>query len=224
MLSQQEEEIGRAASGFISRIGSEDRGSRQVNLFHRTWNGTLVDPAWISGALQTTALRKRPTIIPKPYGTLGYSAGKKQAAAVADNFRAKVASGNIQYYENILFEACDEMESEMNSLGFHWTFGRSQKFFNILAKYWFCVAVGCSDKLQESDRALVKSLRNHFHAPIDSITLRHVRKLEGAPPLDSIYWGWSMSREIYGEIQKCIESRAARSGLSKIEYELVEIW
>jgi hypothetical protein len=216
--------IEESARCFIKRIASPARGSKRVDLLHGKWDRTLVDPAWIRGALQTTALRKRPHGIALPTGSLGYAAGQNVAEKLAGHFWSKVAERKGKSYEGVLLEACSDMENEMSALGLHWTFGRSQKFFNILAKYGFCVAVGHPNQLRDTDESLMLGLRLHLHAPIDSVTLQHVAGIADAPPLMGIYWGWTMTREIYSRIQGSIKRHAEHNNLSTIEYELVEVW
>jgi|GEM_PF-3449391 len=209
---------------FVRRIGSSARGSKRVDLLHGKWDRTLVDPAWIRGALQTTALRKRPHGIAKPIGSLGYAAGQNVAEKLAGHFWSKVAERKGKSYEGVLLEACSDMGNEMSALGLHWTFGRSQKFFNVLAKYGFCVAVGYPNQLRDTNESLMLGLRHHLHAPIDSVTLRHLTINQGPRSLKGIYWGWNMTIEDYRIIQNHIESLAQVQELSKIEYEFSEIW
>lgn len=216
--------IEECARCFIRRIALTSRGSKRVNLLHEKWDGSLVDPVWVSGALQTTALRKRPKVIPEQEGGLGYAVGKNVAVGMAKGFLFDVRRDDGVSYNEIFETKCEELEREMSLLGLYWTFGRSQKFFNILTKYWFCIVLGFPERLDPDDRDLVLGLSDQFNAAIDSITIKNIRGAIKVPQLDGVYWGWNMSRKNYHEIQCLIGDLAEQRGVSKVAYELSEIW
>ena len=214
-----------SARYFIDRIGTSSRKGKRVDLFHGGWDGSLIDPAWINGALSTTALRKRPHSILKPNKPLGYAAAKSQVEKAARKFYDKLCASDFSDYDVVFLSSCGDLKSEVEkNSNLYWTFGRSQKFFNILTKYWFCVALAYSGKLSQSDRDLVEHYSGRFHAPVDSITLRHLRKIEGSPQLEGIYWGWNMSEQKYSEIQDWFRSAESNKLGSAVAYELREIW
>ncbi len=212
------------ARSFIAYIGAPGRKSKRVYLLDSKCSGALDDPIWIRGALTTTALRKRPQQISKPTGSLGYKdafqVAEKSVSAFISNMRT--ASGND--YTDILMCICKELAKEVSKLGIYWSFGRSQKFFNILTKYWYCVAVGYHERLEQNDLEFVESLSSHFHAPVDSITLRHIKADMIWPPLKGVYWGWNMDNKTYLSIQDWISKQGAAIGLTRLEYELIKIW
>jgi hypothetical protein len=216
--------IEECAKCFVRRIGSPDRRSKRVDLLHEKWSGSLVDPAWINGALSTTALRQRPHSILAPKGGLGYAKAKHLAQVFAESFISELSRHDKAAYPHILRVKCEELTKSASNTGLYWTFGRSQKFLNILAKYWFCVAKGFPESLQDNERELVLSLNDYLDAPVDSVTLKHLRRMKDTPDLDGIYWGWNMTERKYDEIQRWIEDRASQIGLSKVAYELIEIW
>jgi len=213
--------------GFIHLINSPIRGPKRVALLHPNWDGTLVDEKWINGALQTTALRKRPNKIRKQKGDLGYSKGKTLAIKHAQKFLAELRKTGANRYPLILKNNCESLQEVMESIGLFWTFGRSQKFFNILTKYWYCVATGYPDRLKSNDLELVKNLSVFLDAPIDSNTLKHIRKFKYQVKnlnLENVYWGWNMDRRENLSIQKFLETLALEKGMPKISYELIEVW
>jgi hypothetical protein len=209
---------------FIERIDSPSRKSKRVSLLDQRCSGAIDDPIWIQGALATTALRKRPNNIEKPKYHLGYRKAKTAAINAARKLIECLRSGTIIDYEKILMSACKELDDEIRKLDIYWNFGRSQKFFNILTKYWFCVAEGYPDALKNEDLNLISRWCKQFHAPVDSITLRHIRSHEDAPILDGVYWGWNMDEHKYFEIQSWIKRKAVEKDLSPIGYELIYIW
>jgi hypothetical protein len=209
---------------FVARISDSDRKSKCVSLLSQQWNGCIIDPIWVGGALSTTALRKRPQSISMPKGDLGYTKAKDEAKEAASQFLLKLRQNNEVDYTNALIEACDELEKQVSNQGIHWTFGRSQKFFNILTKYWYCVAKGFSQRISKDDLKLVQKFSPHFNAPVDSITLRHVKKHSDYPKLNDVYWGWNMNKSMYLKIQEWIREQAAKMNLSPLEYELIKIW
>jgi hypothetical protein len=212
---------------FIHYINRPNRGGKRVDLLHENWDGSLVDEKWINGALQTTALRKRPKSIPKQKGRLGYSKGKSLAVNHAKKFLDDLKSSAPDHYSSILLKHCESLKEAMESLGLFWTFGRSQKFFNILTKYWFVVANAYPDRLESRDLALVKKLSDSLHAPIDSITLNHIRRFKDPAEylnIENVYWGWNMDLKEYLVIQKFLDSLAKEKNMPKIAYELIEVW
>lgn len=213
--------------GFMHSLNRPSRGGKRVDLLHENWDGSLVDEKWINGALQTTALRKRPNGIPQQKGDLGYSQGKSLAMKHAKKFLDELKSTKPDNYSTILLGNCESLKKAMESLGLFWTFGRSQKFFNILTKYWFVVSNAYPDRLESQDLALVKKLSGFLDAPVDSITLNHLKKLKNRPAnikIENVYWGWNMGQKEYLEIQKCLETRAREEGIPKIAYELIAVW
>jgi len=213
--------------GFMHLINSPSRGPKRVPLLHPNWDGTLVDEKWIIGALQTTALRKRPNKIPKQKSDLGYSKGKTIAIKQAQKFLAELRESGADHYPSILKKNCESLREAMESIGLFWTFGRSQKFFNILTKYWYCVATGYPDLLKSNDLSLVKNLSAFLDAPIDSITLKHLRGFKHQVKdlnLENVYWGWNMDYREYLAIQKFLETLSQEMGMPKIAYELIEVW
>jgi hypothetical protein len=213
-----------AARCFVRRIGSPSRGGKRVDLLAGDWSGSIFDRAWIAGALSTTALRKRPSSILPPLGSLGYAKAQMAAESAAQSLARAMRQGSATEFGAMLSDQCSALIDEAQRLGLHWTFGRSQKFFNILTKYWFCVAVGHPTRLKAGERELALGFSNCFHAAVDSVTLRHVRRDDTAPDLEGIYWGWNLTECKYLEIQQHIRQKADVSSLSPVAYELEHIW
>lgn len=178
----------------------------------------------------TTALRGKPGSIPAPVpplqrGCLGYSISDKAIETITKSFvrdlrRIRASKKN---YEIIFKKACRNLECEAKKYRLYWTFGRSQKYFNILTKYYFAVAKGYPSKLKAKDRLLVVKWQSILHAPVDSITLSHVKRF--APHLvKGIYWGWNMTDSEYRDIQCKIRELASSKGLCPLAYEIFAIW
>jgi hypothetical protein len=213
-----------AARCFVRRIGSSSRGVKRVDLLAGDWSGSILDQSWVAGALSTTALRKKPLIVKPPQGSLGYAKAYKAAESAAHSLKLKMQRGNAADFGVMLSEHCSVLLHDAKGLGLHWTFGRSQKFFNILTKYWFSVAIGYPKRLNAQERELVLRFADYFHAAVDSVTLKHVRKDDSSPDLKGIYWGWNLTEGKYLEIQKHIWQKGDALGLSRVAYELVHIW
>lgn len=209
---------------FIRRIGDPNRMAKRVSLLSQQWEGCIIDPIWIAGALSTTALRKRPNNIAKPRCALGYANARDEAQKAASRFLLKLRQNCDVDYKQVLIEACEELEKQLSKQSIYWTFGRSQKFFNILTKYWYCVAKGFPERMHEDDLEFVRKLSDHYNAPVDSITLRHIKRHRGGPELEGIYWGWNMEKSEYLKIQEWIREQAVKINLSPLEYELIKIW
>jgi len=213
-----------AARCFVRRIGNPTRGAKRVDLLSGDWSGSILDRSWIAGALSTTALRKRPSSMLPPPGSLGYAKAQRAAESAAQSLAREMRQGRTNEFGAMLSNQCSALLDEAQRLGLHWTLGRSQKFFNILTKYWFCVAVGYPTRLKAGERELALGFSNCFHAAVDSVTLRHVRRDDTAPDLEGIYWGWNLTECKYLEIQKHIRHKAEALGLSPVAYELSHIW
>jgi len=209
---------------FIGRIGAPSRKSKRVHLLGPKWTGALDDPIWVAGALATTALRQRPHSIAQPQNRLGYKAAEMIAKNSASKFLATLRCEITADYTELMLAACRNLTDDILPLRLHWPFGRSQKFFNILAKYWYCVAQAFPERLKNADRDLVAKCATQFHAPVDSITLNHIRQHKDGPALDGIYWGWNMNEGKYLEIQRWLEKKASEVYLAPIGYELIHIW
>lgn len=219
-------EIEQSARCFIQRIGDPNRGSKRVNLLLKQWSGTISDEHWVNGALSTTALRKRPHGIRKPDGDLGYKQLKKYASQAASEFVSLLTLAEEPRYDQIFMSMCDKLQLKAEQVGLYWTFGRSQKFFNILTKYWFCMSRAFPSKLSYVDLELIKKFSVNFHAPVDSVTLRFLRqhKQSNSCELTGIYWGWNMTKLQYECIQKILRLNAAQNSLAPVAYELIQIW
>jgi len=214
-----------AAQTFIKRIGDPARRGKRVQLLLGNQIKSPCDREWIKGALSTTALRRVPDGIEPPNGGLGFVEANNCATEVAENFVQELRRGNNGNYTEILLQCCNDLTDRVgNSTDLHWTFGRSQKFFNILCKYWFCVAAGYGGRLSEENKNLIETYSDSFHAPIDSVTLRHIVNLGNASLVQRVYWGWNLTEEKYLSIQSFLSGRAQQKEISTIAYELVEIW
>jgi hypothetical protein len=79
------------------------------------------------------------------------------------------------------------------------------------------------ERLKKADLHLVAKWADQFNAPVDSITLNHIRQHRDGPALDDIYWGWNMNEGKYLEIQRWLEKKASEVYLAPIDYELIHI-
>ena len=214
-----------AAQNFIERIGYPARRGKRVQLLLGNQIKSPFDREWIKGALSTTALRRVPDGIESPNGGLGFVEANNCATEVAENFVQELRNGNNGNYTEILLQYCNDLTDRVDrSTDLHWTFGRSQKFFNILCKYWFCVAAAHGNRLSEENQNIIATYSDSFHAPIDSVTLRHIRNLGDTNLVQRVYWGWNLTEEKYLSLQAFLSRRAQQKGISTIAYELVEIW
>ena len=214
---------------FIRRIGSSNRKGKKVTLIGKNKMVGPLSQDWINGALSTTALRARPNklkddelcvcniALKSEYKSLQCDPDLK---TIIKSLRCRVSNSTSvdqDCYDKHLRIATDELTKLACNKKLRWGFGRSQKFFNILFKYWFTVAKAFPDRLKEFDLKVVNNIEHYLHVPVDSVVLKFLKKKH-------LYWGWNMHLKDYMCIQKSLRQKARAADCSPIAFETVEIW
>ena len=171
---------------FIRRINSDSRKGKRVNLVNtksETYN--LVNKDWVNAALSTTALRKRPKAVALSVrqllpNQLGYKSVEDEAHNVAECLHATLKRDRDILDQNsfdlIWCNAARKIRYEACRKSLFWRFGRSQKFLNILLKYWYVIFKAYPEQLTTEDNELVCRLEHLMHVPVDSITLNYIHE------------------------------------------------
>lgn len=219
--------------GFIDLAAHPKRAGKRVELLPKSSHIDFLLSNWLNGALSTTALRGKPKKIRTPLnvcnaeGNRGYNILKESISTITQAFIEKLRNSvptTQARFDKIFFEASENLKHKACNNGLLWSFGRSQKFFNILLKYGFVVSLVAPEKLSKQELDLIKSIVPFQHAPVDSITLEHLRNRTDKNFLKGIYWGWNMTIEDYEKIRKTIMRFANEAECSPIAYETCKIW
>lgn len=219
---------------FIRRIGSPNRKSKRVDLLRGDGKLNLLTSHWIKGALGTTALRKRPALASHEFKKVV----NLKAKAASEPLQKKVIGlnsalreslnelslANNDSFTRLLFEFIEKLTQMAQAEGVLWSFGRSQKYFNILLKYCFAVSRAFPEKLDASDNALIGRLEPFLHVPVDAVVLNFMQKRLKNTKLEKLYWGWNMNETSYLWVQDELRKLAKEADCSPIAYETTEIW
>ena len=170
---------------FIELLATRRKRGKRVELLPKSSYIDFLLSNWLNGALSTTALRGKPKKIRKPLnvcnaeGNRGYNILKESISTITQAFIEKLRNSvptTQARFDKIFFEASENLKHKACNNGLLWSFGRSQKFFNILLKYGFVVSLVAPEKLSKQELDLIKSIVPFQHAPVDSFTLKTPQK------------------------------------------------
>lgn len=214
MLSQT---LQTASHSFIVRIADPARRGKAVDLTRGTPG--FANTEWQRGAYITTLARNK---------------GEALSSAALSAIGARVSAWPTNHGSQ---EAFDLWHSgEINALGklaaaqspqSFWSYGRAQKYVNILLKY-ACAAFHS----EQSHLATYKTtnpglgtITPWLHAPVDSITLKHASRLPGGNKTwRYLAWSKALTPADYTSIQSTLVAASGALGISPIHYEMIYIW
>ena len=203
---------------FLARIASATRGSRAVDLSTGGPPG-LANREWINGAYLTTLARNH---------------GEGLSAATLSAIQTRAAAWPLAHASKAAFDHWHSGEiTALSHLVAHhdptafWSYGRAQKFINILLKY------ACTSFHSGLPHFATYHARNPgigamtpwLHAPVDSYTLKHAASLPGGTSgWRYLAWSKMLMPRHYSSIQAALVAASATKGISPIHYEMVFVW
>lgn len=206
-----------AAHSFIARIADPARGGRVVDLSLGT--PSITNSRWLAGAYRTTLARNpKEALLP----------------AALKEFSIRVAGWPMVHANQAAFDQWHEYEIaaldtlvKQHSPNSYWSYGRGQKFINILLKY-ACASFHCGLPPFAgfvAGNPAVASLTPFLHAPVDRYTLTYAAKLPGGDAAwRSLAWSKNLTSNDYGAVQGCLRAAANGVGISLIHYEMAYVW
>jgi NADPH-dependent 7-cyano-7-deazaguanine reductase QueF-like protein len=190
---------------------------------------------WLNGAISTTRLRGTPSILVNSFdNTLskGYKKiesillekGKLYLECIKNNsFPNEQDEYDLEYLKflNITFKDINKIAQKK---GVYWTFGRTQKYFNILNKYLIAICFS-SIKLinyKREELEIIKRYSKLFHIPVDNGIIRHSSR--NGLELTDIYWGYNLTEKNYKSIQNLFRNQSKELKLECAMHYEMHIW
>lgn len=206
-----------ASHSFIVRIADSTRRNKAVDLTLGTPG--FANTKWRQGAYITTLARNK---------------GEALSYAALSAIGARVSAWPTNHGSQ---EAFDLWHSgEINALGklvaaqspqSFWSYGRAQKYINILLKY------ACAAFHSEQSHFATYKVNNPglgtitpwLHAPVDSITLKHASRLSGGNKTwRYLAWSKALTPIDYTSIRSTLAAASGARSISPIHYEMIYIW
>jgi NADPH-dependent 7-cyano-7-deazaguanine reductase QueF-like protein len=196
---------------------------------------TSGDNHWLNGAISTTRLRGTPSILVNSFDNTLSKGYKKIMPILLDKgilylnkIKSKSFPEDLSNYDteylNFLKQSYTDINKVAREKGVYWTFGRTQKYFNILNKYLIAVFFS-SQNLNNYSRKDIESISKYFkffHIPIDNGIIRHSSR--NGLELTDIYWGYNLTEKNYKSIQNLFRNQSKVLKLECAMHYEMNIW
>jgi hypothetical protein len=206
-----------ASATFIARIADPARRGKAVDL--TLGAPGFANPEWLRGAYITTLARnKREGLSTAARAAIGHH--------VATWPLAHLSKAAFDHWHSGEITALSGLVAHHDPSAF-WSYGRSQKFINILLKY-ACTAFHSGLPHFAAYRAGnlgIGAMTPWLHAPVDRYTLKHAANLpRGTSGWRYLAWSKMLTPRHYSSIQTALAAASATKGISPIHYEMVFVW
>jgi hypothetical protein len=206
-----------ASASFIARIADRARRGKAVDL---TFGAPgFANAEWQRGAYITTLARNTGEGLSA--GTL--AAIGKHVSAWPTSHASKAAFDQWHAGEII---ALNTLVKKHDPHAF-WSYGRAQKFINILLKY-ACAAFHSGlphFASYHTGNPGIGAITSWLHAPVDSYTLKHAARLpRGNSGWRYVAWSKALTPSHYSALQAVLAAASVAKGISPIHYEMVYVW